>query len=179
MTRLAAVGSFVAAVLCVAPPLPAQLAEVQLGVVASYGSGDPFGPGGGLVLGIAPGRLTYAGLRWTYYAGATRQGVRNRAQVFAIDLGVQIPVGPLEVVPGLGLGLIRFSQRTGAVSEHDTKLLVAPGLSVEAHVASLALIPQLQYDVGANPDLSIPVRHRGLVASLRLVLPIEVGRLRH
>ncbi len=179
MTRLAPVGGFVAAVLCVARPLPAQLAEVQLGVVASYGSGDPYRTGGGLVFGIAPGRLTYAGLRWVYYVGATRLGVRNRAQVFALDLGVQIPVGPLEVVPGLGLGFIRFAQRTGAVSEHDTKFLVAPGLSVEAHVASLALIPQLQYDVGANPDLSTPVRHKGLVASLRLVLPIEVGRLRH
>jgi len=179
MTRLAPVGGFVAALLCVVRPLPAQLAEVQLGVVASYGSGDPYRPGGGLVFGIAPGRLTYAGLRWTYYPGATRQGLRNRAQVFALDLGVQIPVGPLEVVPGVSLGFIRFAQRTGAVSEHDTKFLVAPGLSVEAHVASLALIPELQYDLAANPDLSIPVRHRGLVASLRLVLPIEAGRLRH
>jgi len=55
MTRLAPVGGFVAAVLCVARPLPAQLAEVQLGVVASYGSGDPYRTGGGLVFGIAPG----------------------------------------------------------------------------------------------------------------------------
>jgi len=177
--RFARGGGFVAVLLCVVSSLPAQLAEVQLGVVASYGSGDPFKPGGGLVLGIAPGRLTYAGLRWTYYPGATRQGVRNRAQVFALDLGVQLPVGPLEVVPGLSLGFVRFAQRTSTVSGHATEFLAAPGVSVETHLASLAFIPELQYDLAGNPDLSVPVRHRGLVASLRIVIPIEVGRLRH
>src|SRR5438034_11685756 len=104
MTRLAPVGGFVAAVLCVARPLPAQLAEVQLGVVASYGSGDPYRTGGGLVFGIEPGRLSYAGLRWGYYVGATRLGVKNRAQVFELELRVEIPVGPLQVEPVLGLG---------------------------------------------------------------------------
>jgi len=72
--RLASAGGFVGVLLCAASPLPAQLAEVQIGVVASYGFRRSVQTRGGLVLGIAPGRLTYAGLRWTYYPGPLDKG---------------------------------------------------------------------------------------------------------
>ena len=67
-----------------------QLGELQAGVIGSYGTRDPYRKGGGLVFGVAPGRLVYVGLRWIYYEGATISSgaaptptnVRNRAQVF-------------------------------------------------------------------------------------------------
>ena len=158
--------------------LPAQIGELQFGAVASYGTGEAYGPGAGLVLGVATGRLAYVGLRWTYHAGATKLGVTSRVQAFAVDLGVVIPVGKVEVVPGFGLGALWFAQRAPGVSEHATEFLATPGVSVEVHAARVALIPELQYSLAGDPELTQPVRHRGLVASLRLVIPIEVGRIR-
>lgn len=194
MTR-GALAAFLVWALCVAAtPVSAQIGEFHLGAIASYGTGEAYGRGGGLVLGVAPGRIAYVGLRWMYQAGATKlvgpasppEEVRNRVQVFALDLGVQLPVGRLELVPGVGLGALRFDQRTrqpggGAdpVSAHAMEFLAAPGLSVEIPLATLALIPQVQYALAGHPDLPQPVRHRGLVASLRLVIQRDVARIRH
>jgi len=53
------------ALVCGAPTaLSAQLGELQVGVIGSYGMRDPYRGGGGLVLGVAPGRLVYGGLPW-------------------------------------------------------------------------------------------------------------------
>ena len=89
-----------------------------------------------------------------------------------------IPVGALEVVPGVSLGAMRFAQHAGSARAHKVEFLAAPGVAVEVHVARVALIPELQYSLAGDPELTQPVPHRGLVASMRLVIPIEVGRIR-
>lgn len=166
----------------------AQLGEFQAGGVASYGTGKPFGRGAGLVVGVAPGRLAYVGLRWTYHAGTTEQRgspsteVKTRVQVFAMDLGLQIPIGRLEVVPGVGLGMVQFVQRTqgpaGAGSGTSKEFFAAPGISVEMRAARVAVIPEVQYFLAGHPELPWSVQRRGLVASVRLVFLAEVRRIR-
>jgi hypothetical protein len=158
--------------------LLAQLGEVHVGLVASYGTGEAYAPGAGVVVGVAAGRLAYVGLRWVYHRGTTTAGVTNRAQVYAVDLGVLIPVGALEVVPGLSLGAVRFAQRAPGIADHATEFLAAPGVSVEVPAGRVAVIPELQYHLAGDPDLPLQVDHRGLVASLRLVIPLEIGRIR-
>ncbi len=165
-------------VLLSASPLAGQIGELHLGVVTSYGTPDTYGPGAGLVVGVAPGRLVYVGVRWSYQVGATKLQVRNRVQAFAVDLGVQIPVGALEVVPSMSLGVLRFAQRAAGASRHSTEFLAAPGLSVEIPVARVALIPEVQLYLAGSPALLQPVTHRGVLASMRLVVPIEVSRFK-
>jgi hypothetical protein len=162
-----------------ASPLAGQIGELQLGVVASLGTPRAFGPGAGLVVGIAPGRLVYVGARWTYQFGSTQTQVRTRVQSFAADLGVQIPAGAVEVVPSLSLGALRYAQRAAGIHTHSVEFLAAPGLSLEIPVARVALIPEVQFYLAGKPsNLSVPVTHRGLLTSLRLVVPIEVSRFR-
>ncbi len=177
MTRTTRLG-LVVALSAWATPGFAQLGELQAGVVASHGTAEAYGPGGGLVLGVATGRLAYVGLRWLYYAGATAAGVTNRVQDVAVDLGVMIPVGKLDVLVGASLGAARFAQRVGGAWVRKVEFLAAPGVAVEMRVAGVALIPELQYNLSGDPDFVHPVQPRALVASLRLVLPIEVGRIR-
>ena len=176
-----------------ASPVAAQLGEAQVGVIASYGTGMAARPGAGLVLGVAVGRLTYGGLRWTYYGTTTTtQGpaaspteVRNTQQVFALDVGMVLPKGSLEVIPEVSIGFARFVQHSlpaagGAESvDYGTKLLVAPGLAVEVHAGRFALIPELQYCFAGKPKLPWPAEHYGLIGSLRLVRWFEVRRIRH
>lgn len=178
MTRLVRACLLLGAPSVLTSPVQAQLGELQVGVVASYGAGEAYGPGGGVVLGVATGRLAYVGLRWTYHAGTTKLNVTNRVQAFAVDLGVVIPVGQLDVVPGVGLGAARFAQGAGGAWVHKTEFLATPGVAVEVHAGRVALIPELQYSLAGDPELARPARHRGLVASLRLVIPIEVRRIR-
>src|SRR2546427_11826005 len=93
--------SLVVGALSIAPsPIFAQIGEVQLGAVASYGTSKAWGPGAGLVVGEATGRLEYVGLRWNYYAGGTTLSVTDPGQAFTGDLGVDIPDGPLELLLG-------------------------------------------------------------------------------
>lgn len=163
-----------------ASSLTGQIGELHLGVVANYGTAGAFGPGAGLVAGIAPGRLVYVGVRWSYQVGSTQAEVRTRVQSFAADLGVQLPAGPVEVVPSLSLGALRYAQRAAGNTTHSAvEFLAAPGLSVEIPVARVALIPEVQFYLAGKPsNLSVPVTHRGLLTSLRLVVPIEVSRFR-
>lgn len=178
MRRVVAPLALLLGALSAAAPGLAQIGELQVGVVGSYGWSAAYGPGGGLVLGVATGRLAYVGMRWTYHAGATTAGVTTRVQTFAVDLGVVIPVRQLDVVVGLSLGAARFAQRAGSARAHKVEFLGAPGIAGELHVGPVALIPELQYSLAGDPQLPQPVRHRGLVASVRLVIPIEVSRIR-
>ena len=192
MTPRPRAGVLVAALQLVAASATAQLAEVQLGATASYGTGMAAQPGAGVVAGGAWGRLTYTGLRWTYHATATTtQGpaaspteVRNSFQVFALDLGVLIPVDELEVVPELSIGVARFAQHSRPVAggtesaDYGTELLAAPGVAVEVHALRLVFVPEVQYYFVGKPDLPWLVQHHGLVGSLRLVIPFEVRRIR-
>ena len=178
MRRLVGVPALLLGTLAMAAPARGQIGEVQAGVVGSYGSPAAYGPGAGLVFGVATGRLAYVGLRWTYHTGATTAGVTTRAQSFAVDLGVVIPVRQLDVVAGVSLGAVRFAQRSASVRAHKVEFLGAPGIAAEVHLARVALIPELQYAWAGDPELPQPVRHHGLVASVRFVVPIEVGRIR-
>jgi hypothetical protein len=178
---------------CVTPTaLSGQLGELQVGAVASYGLRDPYRAGAGLVFGVAPGRLVYVGLRWIYYVGATTvesappspADVRNRAQVFATDLDVQIPIsaGRLELRPGIGLGMVQFSQRgrpvTGDVSASAKEFFAAPGVALQLSAGRIALIPEMQYYFTGHSQLSWPIRNKGLAASVRLVFLSEIRRIR-
>jgi hypothetical protein len=181
----------------VASPAPAQLGELQVGGVGTYGTGEPYGAGAGLVLGVNAGRLAYIGLRWIYQTGTTEllgpasppTEVTNRIQVFALDLAVHIPVGRIEVVPGLSVGVARFAQRARApapgggsavIDAHKVEFMAAPGVSVEFPVGPVSLLPELQYSFAGSPStLPRRVQHRGLLASLRLVITFEVGRIRY
>lgn len=184
----------VAVLTCLPSAAYPQLGEVHLGSVVSYGTAAPYGVGAGLILGVAAGRLAYLGLRWAYQTGNTESAggaatpieVTNRMQVFAADLGLLFPAGALEIVPGASVGVARFAQRSAGPtggpltgSEHATEFFAAPGLSVQAHVIGLVFIPEMQYYLVGNPDLSWPVSYRGPVASLRVVVSFEVDRIRY
>ena len=171
---------------CVTPTaLAGQLGELQVGVVASYGVRDPYRAGAGLVFGVAPGRLVYVGLRWIYYGGATSgAAVRNRAQVFATDLDVQIPIsaGRLELRPTIGLGMVQFVQHghplTGDVSGHSKEFFAAPGVALQLSAGRIAVIPEIQYYFTGRSELSWPIHNKGLAASVRLVFLSEIRRIR-
>jgi hypothetical protein len=205
--KLSAFAGCLAALLVAASaPAAAQIGEVQLGAVASYGSGDSHGAGGGLVVGVAAGRLAYVGLRLIQYAGATvtygpnftvcctvTSKVRTRTLGFDMDLGVLIPAGPVELIPGVALGAMRYAQRRRLTSDtagtagqgltettrHAVQFSAAPGLAVQLYLGRFALIPQIQWSLTRDPDLSFPAPHGGFVASLRFVRTIEVGRIRY
>ena len=191
MTRLHRAVLLSATMVCAPQVARAQVGEVHIGPIASYGLPDSFGPGAGLVVGVAAGRLIYIGLRWAYQSGGTEVmstsetpvSVTSRAQLFAFDLGLLFPAGAFEIVPGISLGVTRFAQQAdspaGTVSDNDLAFLAAPGLSVYTRLGALLVIPELQYFLGRNPTLPWPVEHRGLAASVRLVIPFEVSRIRH
>jgi hypothetical protein len=190
-------GIAVAALLPLASALKAQLGEVQLGALAGYGTGRAYGPGAGLVFGLAAGRLTYIGLRWASHAGATTEypsspptqpatRVRTRAQLYAVDLGVLIPMGGVEIVPGISVGAVRFAQTAtrgvGATAtrstSHDGEFLAAPGVAVHVPLSQVRLIPEVQYCFSGSPKLPWPAEHRGLLFSVRLVITFEARRIR-
>lgn len=166
-------------------PVRAQHGELQLGLAVSHGSAAAFGAGVGPVAGIALGRLAYVGVRWLHQRGSTTSvesgalstEVTTRAQLFMLDLGGIIPVRGLELVPGLSIGAGRFVQR-GGEGFRDTELVVAPGIAMHVYVAGLVLIPELQYCIMGRPDASAHFEHRGRLASFRVALPIELGRIR-
>lgn len=181
-----------AAVLGLASPVRAQLGEVQVGGVLSYGLEDAYRPGAGIVLGVAAGRITYIGARWTYYAGSETRvttptgqlDVTSRVQLFAADLGVQVPVGAFEIIPGMSIGAARFAQRAQAVGGSEvpyvsaTEFFWGAGLSVSGRVAGLVVIPEVQYGFAGDPEMVGPLVHQGLTVSMRVAATFEVGRVR-
>jgi hypothetical protein len=177
-------------VACGPETLQAQIGEVQIGPVMNYGSAKAFGPGFGAVFGVAAGRVGYIGARYTYQRGAstptTSDDVMNRVQVFGMDLGFLIPVGNVEIVPGATIGGVRFTQRVQPLNserpqlpdETAGELTIAPSLSAELHLSRVVWIPELQYYLTGQPELPRAVSHRGFVMALRIVVPIETGRIR-
>ena len=174
--------------LCLAPcvagtaPLAAQMGELQLGGIVSYGAPRSFGEGAGLVAGIGLARLIYVGTRWVYQTGSRERpsdsqiDIATHTQRFTVDFGVMLPVGDLEIVPGVGLGALRFTQ-SGPI--HDAELLIAPSVAVHVHLAGMVAIPEVEYLWANPPRLPWAVPHRGPVAALRLVIPIELRRIRY
>lgn len=174
--------ALVAALGATALPALSQQGEIQLGVTTSYGAPRAFGVGAGAVAGVVLGRLVYAGVRWVYQQGSTESlasgpEVTTRAQLFMLDLGAVLPAGAVEIVPGVSLGVARFGQH-GSSTRRASEFVTAPGISLHAYLGGLVLIPELQYYLAGNPEYSVPVDHRGAVGSLRVVIPIEVGRIR-
>ena len=174
--------------------LAAQLGEAQFGVIASYGTSNAWHGGAGLIAGVGAGRLIYVGARWVYYFGSsavqTDTGgsfeVRNRAQIFAADVGLQYPVGPAELVGGVTIGAVRFGQQAEPVSpgtgspqsSSRVEFLLAPNFSVQLRVSRFLLIPEFVYSFAGSPDLRWPMQHQGPLLSLRVVVPFEVQRFR-
>ncbi|MDH4131749.1 MAG: hypothetical protein OEV95_08060 [Gemmatimonadota bacterium] len=185
-----------ALVLALSPAsLHAQLGEVHVGLLASYGTAGSYQAGGGLLAGVSAGRLVYLGVRWVYFAGDTEQrsdpqgqyDVTTRAQIFAADLGLQYPTGPVEIVAGVTIGATRYGQETdplgsggtaASTSGVATELLVAPNLSVQIRALGLLVIPEVMYPLSGAPDLRWPADRKGAVFALRLVVPFEVQRVR-
>ena len=191
MTLLRTATVLLTALVCGAGSARAQLGEVQLGGIINYGVPDAFGTGAGVVAGIAAGRLAYIGVHWSYQRGSTesrdleleRLEITNRVQVFAVDLGLLIPVGKLELVPGASVGVMRLAQRIdGPLAQssrvHGEEFFVAPGFALHVPAVGLVLIPEAQLYLGGRPNLPRPASARGLVTALRIVIPIEVGRVR-
>ncbi|HET9384345.1 MAG TPA: hypothetical protein VFO67_04295 [Gemmatimonadales bacterium] len=173
--------------------LAAQLGEAQFGVIGSYGTSSAWHGGAGLIAGVGAGRLIYVGARWVYYFGSsavqTDPGgtfeVRDRAQIFAADVGLQYPLGATELVAGVTIGAVRFAQRAEPVSATGTpqsssgvEFLLAPNCSVQLRVSRFLLIPEFVYSFAGSPDLRWPVQHQGPLLSLRVVMPFEVQRIR-
>jgi hypothetical protein len=163
----------------------AQHGEVQLGVVTSYGAPSSLRLGVGVIAGVALGRLLYVGVRGVHHAGTTRavasgasSNLKNNAQLLLADIGLMMPVGPLEVVPGIALGAMRFTQRDRETT-HATKLVVATGLSVQARLGGLVVVPEVQYYAARHPHLAFAAPHRGAVVAVRVVFPFEVRRIRY
>jgi hypothetical protein len=140
------------------------------------------------VAGIALGRIVYFGARWIGHEGGTTTvaeagpsgRITTRAQLYEADFGLLLPVGRFEVVPGFSLGAVRFRQPASAAG-HRWEFVGAPTLAVHAYVAGLVLIPELQYFMTGDPEgpdfWHVP--HAGWLPSVRLVIPIEIGRIRY
>lgn len=174
--------------------LAAQLGEAQFGAVASYGTGSAWHGGAGLIAGVGAGRLIYVGARWVYYFGSsaaqTDTGgtfeVRDRAQIFAADVGLQYPLGPAELVAGVTIGAVRFAQRAEPASpatgppqsSSAVEFLLAPNLSAQLRVSRFLVIPEFVYSFAGSPDMRWPVGHQGPLLSIRVVMPFEVQRIR-
>jgi hypothetical protein len=175
--------------------LMAQLGEVHLGALASYGTSGSHQAGAGLIGGVSAGRFIYVGARWQYFGGSSKEqsdstgtyDVSTQAQIFAADVGLQYPAGKVELVMGVTIGATRYGQESKAVGTRSansstarvaTEFLVAPNFSVQFRALDLLFIPEVTYAFGGSPDLHWPAEHKGLVFGVRIVVPIEVYRIR-
>jgi hypothetical protein len=88
---------------------------------------------------------------------------------------------------GVTIGATRYGQESQAVGTRSsspstarvaTEFLVAPNFSVQIRALGLLLIPEVMYALGGAPDLRWPASHRGPVFSFRIIVPIEVDRIR-
>ena len=175
--------------------LTAQLSEVRPGVIGSYAASDAYRAGAGVTLGYAPARIAYVGVRYIYHFGSTSQAtddtgtfdVTDRTQLFGVDLGLEFPVGAMELVIGGTLGVVRFSQRveptgsTGEAASSDigTGFVAAPLALLHVRVGPIMLVPQVTWYFAGDPDFRWQVDHSGPAASLAIVLPIETDRIRY
>ena len=173
----------------------AQLGELRIGAVGSYVAADAYRAGAGATLGYAPGRLAYMGVRWIYHFGSTDQlgdaggsyDVTNRAQLFGADLGLEFPVGAMELVVGGTLGAVRFSQHTepigdtppGAGSDNAVEFVAAPLVMLHVRAGPVLLAPQFTWYFAGAPDMRWAVDHSGPALSLSILIPIETDRIRY
>lgn len=171
----------------------AQMGEAHFGVIGSFGTGSAYQGGAGLTASYAPGRLAWLGLRYLYYAGSTDRradstgtwDVTTRAQLFGADLGMEYPLGAVELVGGVTMGVVRFWQGAEPmgvsgvqpVEEVGNSFVLAPTVMAEFRTGPLMLIPQVAYYFAGSPDFHWPVGHDGWALSLMVVLPLETHRI--
>ena len=175
-------------------PLAAQLGELRMGSLASYVGADAYQAGVGVAVGYAPARLAYMGVRWTYNFGGTTTAVdatgsydvTDRAQLFGADLGLEFPVGTMELVVGGTLGVTWFTQHsepsaaTGSVEKASgTGFVAAPLVMLHVRIGSVMLVPQASWYFAGEPDFRWPVDHSGPAVSLGIMVPIETDRIRY
>jgi len=176
-------------------PAAAQLGEIRIGAIGSYVAADAYRAGAGITLGYAPARIAYMGVRWIYHFGSTEPRsddtgtyeVTNRAQLFGADLGVEFPLGAMELVVGGTLGAVRFSQRTepasssssGSETSIATGFVAAPMAMLHIRVGPMLLAPQVTWYFAGTPDLRWPVDDSGPAVSLSVIIPIETDRIRY
>jgi hypothetical protein len=173
----------------------AQLGEVRIGAIGSYAVSDAYRSGVGLTLGYAPGRLAYMGVRWVYYVGSTEAlvdnagsyDITNRTQLFGADLGLEFPLGSMELVVGGTLGAVRYSQHTeptgastsGSESASATEFVAAPMAILHIRIGPIMVAPQVAYYFAGSPDLRWSVGGSGPALSCAVILPIETDRIRY
>ena len=176
-------------------PVAAQLSEVRIGAIGSYVAADAYRAGAGITLGYAPARIAYIGLRWVYHFGSTASrtdgtgtyDVTDRAQLFGADLGMEFPVGNMELVVGGTLGAVRFSQQTapgpsassGAGTAIATSFVAAPMVMLHVRVGPVMIAPQVTWYFAGTPDLRWPVDDSGPAVSLSVIIPFETDRIRY
>lgn len=179
------------------PPAPAaaQLGEIRIGAIGSYVAADAYRTGAGITLGYAPARIAYMGVRWIYHFGSTESrtdgtgtfDVTNQAQLFGADLGMEFPLGAMELVVGGTLGAVRFSQRTepapssssGSSTAIATGFVAAPMAMLHIRIGAVMLAPQVTWYFAGTPDLRWPVDDSGPAVSLSVIIPIETDRIRY
>jgi hypothetical protein len=173
----------------------AQLSEVRIGAIGSYVAADAYRAGAGITLGYAPARIAYIGLRWVYHFGSTESrtdgtgtyDVTDRAQLFGADLGMEFPLGNMELVVGGTLGAVRFSQQTepapsdpsGAGTAIATSFVAAPMVMLHVRVGPVMIAPQVTWYFAGTPDLRWPVDDSGPAVSLSVIIPFETDRIRY
>lgn len=137
----------------------------------------------------------YTGLRWVAYEGtqravegATPADVHDQVQTWSVDLGLVIPAGRIEVIPGVGLGAVQFRQEVRPASGpvwagHVWEFAATPGVALEIYAGPIAFFPEVQWvfsgkpTVGEGKDaLPFSVEPGGPVASLRVSYHFDVGR---
>lgn len=169
----------------------AQLGELHFGAIGGYGVAESYRGGAGITFAVVPGRVSFLGLRYVYHWGSTVPKpdfeARISSQTVAADIGLQFPIGKVEMVIGTSIGSVRFQQdsiplvtpATPPTMTYAWEFLVAPTLTAYFHAGRFLLAPEFQWGLAGDPDLGVHVSHRGPVFYLRLILPVEIDRIRH
>lgn len=182
---------------CVTPATArAQLGELHFGLIAGYGAPESYRSGAGVTVAAVPGRLFYMGLRYVHHWGSTTETsdgstpvqYETTSSVITADLGVDIPVGPAELVAGASIGTTRFhqlGQRLGVAgvagepfTETAWEFTVSPTVTVYFRAGRILVAPELSWSLAGDPDFVMHASHRGPIFYLKLVVPFEVDRIR-
>lgn len=172
----------------------AQLGELQFGIIGGYGSAESYRGGAGLSIAVVPGRIAYLGARYVYHWGSTTTipgnaadfEIRSWSETVSADLGLQFPIGRVELVIGASLGSVRFQQNrlqllvpeTPSETTEAWEFLVAPSVAVYFRAGRLLIAPEFQWGLAGDPDFPVHVSHRGPAFYLRVVVPFEIDRIR-
>jgi len=116
-----------------------------------------------------------------------RDSLLLRAQLFGADLGLEFPLGSMELVVGGTLGAVRYSQHTestgattsGSESASAVEFVAAPMAILHIRIGPIMVAPQVVYYFAGVPDLRWSVGGSGPALSFSVLLPIETDRIRY